>query len=354
MRVSIGILAHNEERVLGRTIDSIRRQTLVTGTRDLGVELLELVIVPNGCRDGTVGVARAALASFASAEGRTPLITTKVQPLDRPGKSGAWNRYVHEFSDEAADYLILMDADVRFGEEDTLERLVRGLHETPSADAAVDTPLKLMAPSGKWDVVARFSIAISGVPLRGKATIAGSLYCIRAEVARRIWMPIGLPVEDGFVKAMLNTGFFTRTVGDYDSTRIIRIDGATHYFEPQTRLATALRHEQRMLVGAVINNHIYSLLWAKGRETPVGAMIRDLNEQNPNWLRELCNAELDKLGYWRVPRAVLFRRFRELRQRKLKDAIRNTPIAVVGTLLSLAAAISANRTLRNGNAVGFW
>jgi len=205
MRLSVGIFAHNEEQNIGATLNSLFEQTLVTdgALNDLDISALEILCVANGCRDGTADVAR------SYGHGLAPQVSYRVIDLPEPGKARTWNTYVHDLSDPAADFLILMDADIIFDTQDVLEQLLRRLVADPAAQVATDTPLKLFAgdPS-KMSVSDRASLAASEQKSKS-GVLCGQLYCARAEALRSIWLPPALPVEDGFLAAMITTSGFT-------------------------------------------------------------------------------------------------------------------------------------------------
>ena len=84
MLVSIGILAHNEERDIGNLISDVSKQTLLQ-SKSMS---LHIHVVANGCTDVTVHAAEAALIAPSF---QRENIKTFVHDLPRPGKSNAWN-----------------------------------------------------------------------------------------------------------------------------------------------------------------------------------------------------------------------------------------------------------------------
>src|SRR5262245_43869608 len=114
MLVSIGILAHNEERDIGTLISDVSKQTLLQSAS----VSLQIHVVANGCTDDTVRVAKASLTAPAFSREN---ITTFVHDLPRPGKSNAWNEFVHSFVAPATDFAFLLDADIRIPESTTLQ-----------------------------------------------------------------------------------------------------------------------------------------------------------------------------------------------------------------------------------------
>ena len=102
MLISIGILTWNEEDVIETTLASLFQQSAFQGTAgDLPETEWEIIVVPNGCSDDTSAIARRELANMVGqADGQK--IAFAVQELEEPGKSNAWNHYIHEFSSRRA------------------------------------------------------------------------------------------------------------------------------------------------------------------------------------------------------------------------------------------------------------
>lgn len=348
VRISIGLLAHNEEDVIGGTLHSLLEQSIVLGASCAGfrIESLELVCIPNGCSDRTEEIATETLKNGATAEH----VTYRVKAYPVGGKARAWNSYVHEVSSDQADFLVLMDADIRFASPDVLEMLVERLLHVPSAVVSTDQAVKATKLKSSHSAADRISLAASQQVSTDNA-ITGQLYCARASELRRIWMPLDLPVEDGFLAAMILTEGFTRKerIGV-----ISKVPQAIHYYEVHEDLAGFLRHEQRIVVGSVINSWIFTVLWKEGRSGHVGNYIRERNEQKPAWVDDLVSAEVQTRGIWVVPKSFVLKRLYVLSGLRPVAFIKQSPIAILATFLQMAACILANRTLRRSGASRFW
>ncbi len=201
MKISIGILAHNEEERISGTLTSLFAQDLFTKFET------ELVVVPNGCSDATAEAARMSIE--ANRATWSALGTARVEELPVAGKANAWNEFVHRLSSQDADTLVLMDADISFLERDTLSRLVAALTGSPGAVVSVDQPLKRIEPGSKATLIQRV-LASSTPPIDPRdVPICGQLYCAYSSELRRIRLPREIQVDDGFVRAMLLTRCFT-------------------------------------------------------------------------------------------------------------------------------------------------
>ncbi len=344
--LSIGILAHNEAKVIGRTIASLAGQSIMSAdcAAALGVDRIAVVVVPNGCSDDTASVARAALAGLPAH------VATSVHVLAEPGKSNAWNAYVHDLAPADATLLTLMDADIEFATPDVLERLVRQLAETPASQVATDRAVKDFRRKKFLTPLDRLSQRVSAQQT-GKTGLCGQLYCGRAQALRAIWLPAGLPVEDGFIAAMLVTDGFTRQP---DDSAIARVADASHFFEPVTDVVGFVRHEARIIVGSVINAWLFAVLWEAGKKGHTGAFIRDLNAQDPRWVEAICARAKAEHGRWLVPATFISWRFEPLRHQSLTRMAVRAPVALVATLAALPAVFRANAILRRTGASAHW
>lgn len=348
MNISIGMLAYNESASISKTLQSLFQQSLFHEP-DLD-RSIEIVVVPNGCTDHTANVSRAALEELAKQTSRP--IRWRVEEVEQPGKSNAWNLYVHKFSDANADYLFLMDADIEFLERDTLRQMIEALETNASAWVSVDKPVKDVALKENKNLVERLSVSVSASSQEGALVICGQLYCGRAAVLRGIWMPAGLPVEDGFLRAMILTDRFT---SPEVFERIVLAKAASHVFEAYTDLNRLLRHERWLVVSSTINAFIYNYLWTNcNPQQDAGKLIEHNNDTDPGWVRELIQKAISEKGWWVIPRPFLFRRFERLRHHPPLKAIVRFPVAIAAFLADMVVFFQANQMLHKGEGLGYW
>jgi glycosyltransferase involved in cell wall biosynthesis len=339
------MLAHNESANIARTIRSLASQTIFHGAAaDLGIERIEVVVVPNGCTDDTAHVATRVIG-----EGDTGG-QWSVRHLPEPGKSMAWNQFVHQLSSTDASFLVLVDADIEFRSADVIEKLVRKLLADPAAIVATDVPIKDYRLSPQLSAQQRLSLAASAQRVADHA-ICGQLYCARAEVVRRIWLPPHLPVEDGFISAMIKTDGFTRQ--PIEET-VSRVRDASHYYETFSGLSGFLKHESRIIVGSVINFWLFDLLWRQGKQGHTGDYIKARNDADPTWLDQLISERSASKRWWLIPSHFVFWRLHPLRHQPLHKAVLRAPIALATTIVALAACVRANSILRRRGAASFW
>lgn len=331
MKLSIGILAHNEEGYVGATIASLLSQSIFSDA----TITKQVVVVANGCKDATAAEARAALSAATA-----PGYSFKVLDIDTPGKANAWNVFVHEASDAGADYFVLLDADIEFASADAVARLIRHLDADDDLMIAPDQPLKKFASGGAMRFLIRM-LQKSGSD--DEHAISGQLYAARAGALRAVRMPLGVVVEDGFLRAMILTSSFGEAE---DKRRIRRAPGVSHYYAPYETLAELWRYERRQAAGTAINRFLYDEFasWrAKG--LAIAAEIDRRNKADPHWLDALVAARAKTGGVILTPPGYAFRRLRRLARLKPRDFFK-APLYLVAVLYDLAVAVDASRQLR--------
>lgn len=349
LRVSIGVLAHNEQAGIGAMLASLFAQTIFDDAHcaRLGLRSVELVCVPNGCTDGTEAEIRRAFAENAVGS----RCRRAVHVCGRAGKAAAWNTFIHEAADPAADYFILADADIEFDGPDVIEKLLLRLERDELAVVATDRPIKAFRKNrASLSLKDRVSLRASEQATTEDA-ISGQLYCARATELRKIWMPFALPVEDGFLAAMVVTDGFSRP---RRSGLVVRVNDAAHYFDSHEDVAGFLRHERRIIVGSVINAWLFQLLWERGASGHVGSFIARENARDPDWVDGYIRQHIASRSWWKIPRPFLWKRFSALRGQPLRARLMQAPIALLGTALTLVVCVQANATLKQAQASRFW
>lgn len=361
LALSIGILAYNEEQSLATTLSSLFGQSIfsnpVIGATHK-IKKIEVVVVPNGCTDRTAAVAEAELVSHISqldSNYREDVnLVPVVEELKQGGKSNAWNIYTHEISDQDADLIIMIDADIEFNQVETIYNSLTTLMDCDDSTVVVDSPLKSLQrkPNKTW--IDRISLRVSQDYLDSGIGVAGSFYCARARTLRQIWMPAGLPGEDGFLKAMIITDMFRAGV---DHGKIVRAEDASHFYIPETSISRIIRHELREIIGTSINCFLTwdFLLFATDPKGPgAGVVLRNLIEGRPEWMAEYLNNTIKNKGFWVLPRGMVTKRLTELKGKHPIGDFKTCAAAVLRFLFGLPLCLVANHKLKSGDGIGFW
>lgn len=329
MKVDIGVFAHNEAAGIAAMVARLRAQDLT------GLDA-RILVLANGCSDDTAAQARAAGAEVAD--------------LPEGGKSRTWNRFVHDLSRPEADILIFADADIDLPEADALRRLVVGLAARPALHVMNSRPVK--------DIVARPQglgwqdrlIAMAGGTLDDwRTAICGQLYAMPAVRARAHWMPIGLPVEDGFLRAMVLTDALT------SPEDLSRIDGADvwHIYESERSIPALIRHQVRIVIGSAINLATFETI----RTLPAAeraAALRAAAAQ-PGWLAGVIRARLPRWPDGYVPLHFLVKRSQNLlRDRARLWRPKGILLLCAGFGFDLIVYLLAQIRMARGTGAGHW
>lgn len=334
--ISIGLFAHNEESHIEATLTSLAQQTLWAKTEDV-----ECLIIANGCTDATVAVADACCGRLDCGS------RMRVIHEEKPGKSAAWNKYIHVHACAKASCFILMDADIDFVEQDVLEKLVKALDEHQDAVVSVDVPVKDVAFHAHKSVKDRLSVASASLAATGAPKLCGQLYCVRREAVCSLWLPDGLLVEDGFLRAMLLTDNFSQPE---NVRRIVRVSDVHHRFEAETGFWSLFRHERRIFNGTAVNVILFGALHAMAEnQVEIGPWIKEQNEGHPDWLREMVADSLQRAGrHGGMAWEMVGLPWMQWRKMRGKQALRCLPGALIRTLFNLLVGVASAYDVRKG------
>lgn len=330
MRVDIGIFAHNEGAGIAAMVARLMAQDLS------GLEARVLVLA-NGCTDDTVAQARAAGAEVAD--------------LPLGGKSRTWNRFVHDLSRPVAEVLVFVDADIEFTAPDCLKRLALGLAARPALWVLNSRPVKdiVARPHGLSPLDKIIAAAAGGLD-DWKTAICGQLYAMPAACARRLHLPIGLPVEDGFLRAMVLTDALTIPE---DFSRIDGLEGVSHLYASERSLSALIRHQVRIVIGSALNFVAFDALRALPSTARRPALAQAAADEG--WLSRAAGAALPRWPFGFVPFHFLTKR---LARAVATPAQFLRPKRVILLLLGfgfdLIVYVLAQYRMARGEGVGFW
>ena len=351
--LSIGIMAWNEEASIVPMLASLFEQSIFAHLAARG-ERCEVVCLANGCTDLTVAVSA---EIFARAERELPArrgLTARVEDITTPGRNNAWNRFVHEFSARETRFICLMDADIIFNRPDTLELVLSELEQNPRLGGASDTPVKNIANKASPTMRERLSLATSQMTGTIAGRLNGMLYCLRADIARNLYLPRDvLANDDGFFKAAICTNFFQTPL---DPTKVVSVREATHLYEPYLSLRDVLNNQKRQMIGQATVHVIieYLMTLPAPDRAQLAATLQRLETRDPDWLKKLIDAHVARTRwFWRLFPGILGFRWRRLAQMHGVQRVTHFPAALAGFAVTLIACWQAARFLRRG-VVNFW
>jgi hypothetical protein len=347
--VSIAIFAWNEERALRSTFQSLLRQSLFARYHQLQISC-EIICVANGCTDRTAQIAAELFEELAAQHPHREALILRVANIPERGKVNAWNTYVHHLAAPSASVLCMMDADILIHREDTLVNMLATLSADPEAHVAVDVPRKHIANKANRSFADRLSLSASRMTLAADGQLCGQLYCIRAEVARKIHLPRELSAcEDGLIKTFVCTDFLAHPAWP---KRIKVAPGAEHTFEAYTTPLAILKNQKRQIMGqTMIHVLVDKFLQSRPSEErqDLGRYLKTKDASDPGWLKNLLREHLRTTRWsWQLYPNLLSSRFDRLSKLPPLQKLLCLPAALAASFATLIASCMAYRSLKSG------
>ncbi len=348
IHLSVGIMAWNEEDSIRPTLESLFRQTVF---EKLGARRrrCEIICIANGCTDRTVEVARETFARLVDDHPHGEFISARVVEIEEPGRSNAWNRFVHELSAPEAKFICLMDADILFRERTTLISLVETLEVDVHAWVSAGQHFKDIQFKENKTWRDRLSLATSAMTGTIAGGFSGQLYCLRASVVRNIRLPRDLVAnDDGFLKAVICSDFLTT---ELDTTRIARAPDAAIVYEAYVSLRDVLNNQKRQMIGQttvyVLLDYLKALPVDSRRR--LADTIKTTERQDPEWFRKLNEKHIQGVRFfWELFPGILTFRFKRLGKLPGFQKITHAPAALVGFGVTMIACWRAFHYLKSG------
>jgi hypothetical protein len=273
----------------------------------------------------------------------------RVEDIATPGRNNAWNRFVHEFSARGAHFICLMDADIVFNRPDTINLVVRTMKRDPRLGGASDWPVKNITGKARPSWRERVSLATSDLTGTIPGRLNGMLYCLRADIARNLYLPRDvLANDDGFFKAAICTDFFRAPL---DSSKVVSVRDATHLYEPYLLFRDVLNNQKRQMIGQATVHVIIEYLQTLPEEQRgrLAATLQWLEANDPDWLKKLIDAHVARTRlFWRLFPGILGFRWRRLAQMRGVQRLTHLPATMAGFVVTLIACWQAARFLRRG------
>jgi glycosyltransferase involved in cell wall biosynthesis len=352
--VSIAIFAWNEEATIHHTLNSLFRQSIFEDLSRRGL-WCEIICVVNGCSDGTPAAAERVFSIERASHPFANTFKARVENLCERGKLNAWNQFVHRLSSRGAAFLVMMDADIIMHEARTIENMARTLEENPTANISTDLPRKDIHFKEKKSLRERLSLVEAKITATAAAQLCGQLYCIRSEIARRIYLPKDLAAcEDGFIKSLVCTDFLSRAP---IAQRICLAPEAEHTFEAYVSPSALLRNQKRQMMGQTMVHLLIDQFLPTLSERQLSHLsetLRAKDEAEPGWLKQLVARHLVRTRFfWRLYPNLLGQRLERWNKLKGLGRLLSAPQVAAVSALSLVPAFLAHRSLKRG-ATDYW
>lgn len=349
--ISIGILAWNEEKNIAKTINSILEQSVFI-SRNHAFSKIEIICVANACTDSTAVVAENALSKLDGSK-----VSYKVVSIEKSGKANAWNRFIHDYSDQKSDVVLLLDADVQLLGVDTLYSMVLTLFQDDGLLAVTDFPVKHLEFKEQKSITDKLSLSLSKITQGSSAQLTGQLYGIRGNFARSIWMPDNYVAfqDDGFLKQVVVTKGFTEPA---NVDLIKKAPDASHVFEAYSDLRDIVNNQIRQATNVVILGFIIDelkTLKKQNEHIDLGEIIFSLNQSNHNWVADIINKKVDECGFFVIPSFYFFARLKKIRIiNGFYQKLIGLPTIFIGFFVDLVAYLIANHKIKHQSYQSVW
>ena len=346
--LSIGILAWNEEEAIGATLASLFEQSLFSDLSKRNLRA-EIICLANGCTDNTAAIAARVFAENVRGHPFKEVFSARTVEIKKRGKTHAWNLFVHRLSAKEAPFLLLMDGDIVIHRPNTLWNMYLALADNPEASVAVDQPIKDIALRLKKSLLDKISLGTSEMTRTAPAQLSGQLYCIKASVARNIYLPRDLLTEDGFIKAVVCTDFLTRAPWP---GRIQLAKDAAHIFQAYTAIPDILKNQKRQMIAQtmvhlLVDRYLKNLPLVERLD--LAQTLKKEENADPLWLKRLIGEHLRRTKhFWRLFPGLLTFRFERLGKLAGAKKVTQFPAALVGFFITLVGCWQAHRFLKQG------
>ncbi len=340
-KVDIGVFAYNEAHQIAEMINGLMSQDVF----DADMFSVRVLILANGCTDQTAQVACDFSSTFADS------ISFEIFDLPKGGKSRTWNIFVHELSRSDADILVFCDADAEMPNPQNISSMLSLLVNDPELRASTSRPTKDIAYYAKELSFMEKIISKSGGNLYNwRNSIAGSLYALPIGVARSFHLPIGLPVEDGFVRAMVATQCFKDISGE---AKIDGKEGVFHIYESERNVRALIRHQTRLVIGSAINSTVFGYLNDLNDHSISEELQKAAGQED--WLEQVLATRLPNRSFGWVPWSFLTKRLRfNIIKEKKKISTKLLGSLVLGLIFDAIVYINAQIKMARGTGVGYW
>lgn len=346
--VSVAILAYNEEGSIADALQSVFEQSLFC---EPSIYLVELFVIPNGCKDKTAEIARSIIDANLGAN-ESNRVSASVVELINPGKHLAWNYFVHSCASPNSNYMIFVDADVVFQDCHAMSLLLEALERDQYADIAAGKPIKRIEVDASGGLARWISIGVTKLRRGAPGNICGMLYCGRSTKLRSFRLPPVLMGEDAFVRAMTVTSCFTRPD---EVKKVLFVEESVVIFESYSSYSEVLRNKTRRMIELAINSVLYSEFWlASTSERHAGDITKEWATSNPDMSYSIIRKEIDRCGSNFVPRDFVFFQFSQLKHHSIFRKLALFIPALATVCINWIAVRRANRAICSGHFRDLW
>jgi len=342
MKIKIAVFAYNEENNIGYLIKKLASQSIFNNSN----YEVQCHLLVNGCSDSTAVKAEENIMNLCAD------IKEKfcLHVLEEGGKSRTWNFFVHDILEEETEYTFFIDADIKLTNDNQLFSMLKLIVTSKSIDVVNSKPIKDISYNRKKLTFIEKLIVASSNKLDNSNAICGQLYLIKASKIRNISMPVGLPVEDGFLCAMIKTNLLTSP----DTTsNIINDNTIFHVYESIVTVSELIEHQTRIVIGGAINKVIFDHINEFDNSVKYREIILKNISSTPDWLGLFLDNKLPMLPYGYVPFSFLLKRLTNFSKSQNKS-IMSILILSIGVCFDFLVYARASYKMSRGTAAGHW
>ena len=356
LKLSVGVVAWNEESSIAAALESILKQTIFRNAAGSGFET-ELIVIANGCTDSTVEVTDAFFEKARRDFPENGAVRLRLEIVPEAGFANAWNLLVHTTSRSDADFIYFVNADIIIDQPEAFEWMLNELQK--------DSIMQVVSPVGRKHIEAakcktfcdRLNLAVTRFTEKNQtAQVRGHCFCARAAAMRSVWLPKRFPgAVDGAFKRMI----VSKMASTQDKpTRIGLVLNAGYTFEAY-RIFTDIYHRRvRLFVGQTFIETLMLHLKTMRAEQPdlnMTAYLRARDETDPSWLHRLVQLSIHVRGLFATMPSPWFR-FRFWKNQKIGifKKLGMLPVAVIAFIFDIPVFLSAAWRLKTGNVSNVW
>ena len=264
---------------------------------------------------------------------------------------GAWNDVMYRHSQGDDDYIIFMDGDIIFLQENNLENLVYALEFNPEAWISTDRPVKDIAVNKSSSVLQKMSLAFSKFTSNAPGQLCAQLYCSRSTFLRRMSIPEGIVAEDTYLKYMAVTDGLTKK---QNLDRLIVVDNASHLFEAYVGFGDYFKNQVRQTISftiwRVFKRHIaHQIASQNALEYSKERYLED-----PQWFNKLLRREFGRKKFWFIYSGAFSVRFKRLKFLSLIGKVKMFIPVIFAWLIDVIVFVSSNRKIKSGSLKNIW
>lgn len=356
LKLSVGVVAWNEEFSIVPALRSILKQTIFRNARSLGYET-ELIVIANGCTDNTVEVTA---EFFEKARGEFPQISgvrLRLEEVPEAGFANAWNLLAHTYSRPDADFIYFVNADIVIDQPEAFEWMLNELQKNSIVQVVSPVGRKHMEAAKCKTLCDRLNLAVTRFTEKNQtAQVRGHCFCARTAAMRSVWLPKRFPgAVDGAFKRMIVSNV---AAAEDKPSRIGLARNAGYTFEAYRTFTDIYNRRVRLFVGQTFIEALMRHLKTMRAEQPdlnLAAYLRARDETDPSWLHRLVQLNIHVKGLTATMPSPWFR-FRFLKNPKIGmfKKIGMLPVAVIAFIFDIPVFLSAAWHLKTGRVSDVW